>query len=678
MNNQENHRRHFIKQISIGSALLMTPEFTKAALINKKREDTLCFGETGASRYLKGIYRPEYRVLKKATPLKPIINPPDDFNINGVFLQQSSNSILANNTINYHWFDGDGKPCAIIFKEGLPKMVSRYIQTSKLQEEKKIKEEQDKGKLTNAQAYKKTSQGLYGPININQSFNAIVNKKLHLKNTANTDFFWHKPSNSQKGSLVATWYANTEKGKLNKDWRKKSPSAYSLTPQTLETLDGSVNERDDFRKRLSGTNLRGAPAHVKHDRRTNEAYFLDHHLHSNSVNIGKVSSLDGSISQLSNTLDLGRKIFFHDWFMSEIGVIIPATPFGPDRSLAIQKLKSNQKTQRRCFFTGEANAGKDIEPSRTLVLDEDSPSFFYFVARKSISKKSNSSQVLMKEGDIVKFKSPKVSFISHTINSWVDSNGDLILIASRMRDPAQSPEQTKKRFGLNSPSESPKMLETQFACDLYYWKLPLSELNEESIIRKNKDQDEALNLGKIDHFTSIKEEGLLLNIMNDFPRVNPNYLGYPSQFAYIAINSTSLLPGEEHNKLRFDKLMKIDLFDLVQNPRGDINHSNMNSFFDGENHKLLSFSPDSKSIVFGGEAAFIFDKKNSTSEDEGHLVHIIYDDGTQTDSSDPEAREPICQCRVYNARSFKEVGRWELPIRVAAGAHTTWIPGHEL
>ncbi|MEM7645862.1 MAG: hypothetical protein AAF203_03030, partial [Pseudomonadota bacterium] len=61
----------------------------------------------------------------------------------------------------------------------------------------------------------------------------------------------------------------------------------------------------------------------------------------------------------------------------------------------------------------------------------------------------------------------------------------------------------------------------------------------------------------------------------------------------------------------------------------------------------------------------------------GPSQHALSVDGTQPIATRPEDWVPECQCRVYDARTLEEVGRWSLKQRMAAGAHTLWIPGEE-
>jgi|GEM_PF-4973927 len=659
-------------------------KFTSAGMIFVRTSGALAaepedyfFGPTGTSRYLKGIYRPENTELTKPTEmLRTVQAPPKSFKMSGVFLQQSSNSILAEHTLNYHWFDGDGKPCAIIFNQGVPKMVSRFVATDKYLREKEIA-----SYSSNVEKYKNTAQGLYGPLPEGYTRNYLLKKRLHLENTANTDFFWHKPSDKKEGRLLATWYGNTEDGQIHPDGQNKSKSGYYLNPENLET-----QAHEDLRDKLDGTPLRGIPAHVKHDARTNDAYFLDHQLMSEDISIGHINPLDGSIEPLTNTLNLGRQVFFHDWFMTSLGVVVPATPFGPSKRMGAKKIASNSAVRRNCEKNGDVNNTKfgffDFDsPERTLVLDKDDPAYFYYVAREDDEQKR------FLKGDIIRFVSSNPSFISHTVNAWHDEHGDVILVASRMDKPGQSPEDTKNIFGLNSAKESPKMIHTQFACDLYYWRLPLSEVKPEDVIPKGSNPFERLKVSKMGHAIEIKDEGRLLNLMNDFPRVNPNYLGYPAQFVYLPINSIQVLKGENHNKLRFDKVMKIDIFKLLQGDMSDFNHQDLEqlqaksgSVYSANGHLFAEFADGKGKSVFGGEVAYmnsVTSGEGEEKEDDGYLVQIIYDDGN-SNYEFAEDRVTTCQCRVYSAKDLSVVGCWELPIRVACGAHTTWIPGADL
>ena len=158
MSKNQKSRRLFLKQSMTTAGV--TIGLLKTDILYAK--DIHCFGLPGQSRYLQGIFKPDHRELHQAQDLIPVISPPSDFKINGAFLQQSSNSILADFTVNYHWFDGDGKPCLITFKDGKPSITSRFVQTDKYKYEKTLADFYNQGSLSHNQVYKKAAQGLYG------------------------------------------------------------------------------------------------------------------------------------------------------------------------------------------------------------------------------------------------------------------------------------------------------------------------------------------------------------------------------------------------------------------------------------------------------------------------------------------------------------------------------------
>ncbi|MEM7645534.1 MAG: carotenoid oxygenase family protein, partial [Pseudomonadota bacterium] len=324
------NRRLFLKWSAIVGGTVVS-DSSQAASSPEERDFVSCLGELGTSRYLQGIYRPEAGELEE-TPLDSKGVHKLVPGLNGVFLQQSSNPLFPDLTLNYHWFDGDGKPTAIIFRDGKAYQVSRFIDTEKHLEEAKL---QATG-ASKEEIFNQIRHSLYGFLS-NQSIGKVLDEFLPFRNTANTDFFYHRPRNKRKGECWATWYGNTEQGVMTKKAEEKTRSAYLIDPVSLETKDFDQMDKD-IRWRLNGTRLRGIPAHAKQDTETNQTFFLDHHYLTDVVNVGEIDGETGEISHLCRPIRLGRPIFFHDWFMSDHGVIIPATPFGPSKMMGALKI----------------------------------------------------------------------------------------------------------------------------------------------------------------------------------------------------------------------------------------------------------------------------------------------------------------------------------------------------
>ena len=120
----------------------------------------------------------------------------------------------------------------------------------------------------------------------------------------------------------------------------------------------------------------------------------------------------------------------------------------------------------------------------------------------------------------------------------------------------------------------------------------------------------------------------------DFTRINDNYMGYKTRYAYAAaycVGRTNL----------FHELLKYD------DETGDIE---VHDIGDG---------------TFGGEAIFA-PKAGATAEDEGYVICFSY---CETDDT--------CECRIIDAQNFtgEPLARIKIPHRVPFGFHAGWVGG---
>jgi carotenoid cleavage dioxygenase-like enzyme len=139
-----------------------------------------------------------------------------------------------------------------------------------------------------------------------------------------------------------------------------------------------------------------------------------------------------------------------------------------------------------------------------------------------------------------------------------------------------------------------------------------------------------LNTGKV-------REEMLDDVASEFPRVNENLLGQPTQYGYTGKIANSPVP-------LFDGLIKYDL---------SSGKSQIHEFRRGS---------------YGGEAVFV-PRPGATAEDDGWLVTFVYD--TSEDAS---------ELVVVNAQDVtgKPVARVLIPQRVPYGFHAAWVSEEQL
>lgn len=130
---------------------------------------------------------------------------------------------------------------------------------------------------------------------------------------------------------------------------------------------------------------------------------------------------------------------------------------------------------------------------------------------------------------------------------------------------------------------------------------------------------------------------MLDDVAAEFPCVNENFLGRPTQYGYAGKMAKSLLS-------LFDGVIKYDF-----------NNGKSQTHEYGQGR-------------YGGEAVFV-PRPHGTAEDEGWLVTYVYD--TAEDSS---------ELVVVNAQDVNSepVARVLIPQRVPYGFHGTWVSEEQL
>jgi carotenoid cleavage dioxygenase len=213
-----------------------------------------------------------------------------------------------------------------------------------------------------------------------------------------------------------------------------------------------------------------------------------------------------------------------------------------------------------------------------LMFERDRPSRFGIVPRHG-----DNSQIRW-------FETPSC-YIFHTLNAYEDKD-EVVLIACRMSS-------TTILGSTNTDSDADIPL-------LHRWRFNL-------------------NTGKV-------HEEKLDDVAAEFPRVNENLLGRPTQYGYAGKMAKSLLP-------LFDGVIKYDF-----------NNGKSQTHEYGKGR-------------YGGEAVFV-PRLGATAEDDGWLVTYVYDTG-----------EDSSELVILNAHDVNNqpVARVLIPQRVPYGFHATWV-----
>ena len=189
-------------------------------------------------------------------------------------------------------------------------------------------------------------------------------------------------------------------------------------------------------------------------------------------------------------------------------------------------------------------------------------------------------------------------YVFHTLNAYEDAD-EVVLIACRM-----SSTTVLKADGSQTDPEAdiPR---------LHRWRFNLS--------------------------TGQVREEMLDDVAAEFPRINENFVGQPTQYGYLGKMGKGSLP-------LFDGLIKYDL-----------NHSKSQTHEFGKGR-------------YGGEAVFA-PSIGGTTEDDGWLVTFVYDENTETS-----------ELVVVNAQDItaEPVARVLIPQRVPYGFHGTWVSEEQI
>ncbi|MBD2343824.1 carotenoid oxygenase family protein [Anabaena subtropica] len=193
------------------------------------------------------------------------------------------------------------------------------------------------------------------------------------------------------------------------------------------------------------------------------------------------------------------------------------------------------------------------------------------------------------------FETPSC-YIFHTLNAYEEQD-ELVLIACRM-----SSTTVLGSNNSDSNADIPR---------LHRWRFNL-------------------NTGQV-------HEEMLDDVPAEFPRVNENLLGRPTQYGYAGKMSKGLLP-------LFDGIIKYDL------------------------HNGKSQTHEYGQGRYGGEAVFVA-RPGAKSEDDGWLVTYVYDHA-----------EESSELFVVNAQDVNSepVARVLLPQRVPYGFHGAWVSEEQL
>ncbi len=148
--------------------------------------------------------------------------------------------------------------------------------------------------------------------------------------------------------------------------------------------------------------------------------------------------------------------------------------------------------------------------------------------------------------------------------------------------------------------------------------------------------------------TGAVKEGPLDDTNTEFPRIDPNVLGWPSTLSFNQLMPEAVDGHIEGQCQTFDALVRYDT-NTGASQRWD-------------------YGPG----VYGNEAP-VAPRKGSiageTSETESYVVTFL------TDTNDWTSR-----CAVFEARDISRgpIAKVKIPHRVSAGFHSTWIPGEEI
>ena len=189
--------------------------------LEKKIED---YATATHNPYIGGPFAPVFEEIV-ANNLEVIGEIPQD--INGAYMRNGPNPKYTP-IGHYHWFDGDGMVHALYIQDGKAIYKNKWVKTIDYKKDDK--------------AGKALWDGVMGNMKNNE-----MNKRLPLKDTANTAVFFHNKY------LYAGWYMCGE--------------AYKMDPWTLDTF-GTTSFGDTLKT--------GIMAHVKVDQQTDEVMFFDY------------------------------------------------------------------------------------------------------------------------------------------------------------------------------------------------------------------------------------------------------------------------------------------------------------------------------------------------------------------------------------------------------------------
>ncbi|MBT8471201.1 MAG: carotenoid oxygenase family protein [Marinicaulis sp.] len=218
--------------------------------------------------YLNGLYAPvEKEVAAADLPVTGDI-PRDLY---GAFFRNGPNPSLPPKGM-HHWFDGDGMIHGVWFENSAARYANRYI---------------------GAQDFQANGSGSLG--GIFGSANDVPGRKVHYRDTANTDLVFHN------GNLLALWYISGQPVAVDVD--------------TLETIRTET---------FGGALPRNMSAHSKVDPDTGELVFFDYPLYEPKMWTGTVSA-KGELTHF-HEIDLPGPRLPHDMGMTENYVILHDLP----------------------------------------------------------------------------------------------------------------------------------------------------------------------------------------------------------------------------------------------------------------------------------------------------------------------------------------------------------------
>ena len=204
-------------------------------------------------------------------------------------------------------------------------------------------------------------------------------------------------------------------------------------------------------------------------------------------------------------------------------------------------------------------------------------------------------------GDAIRWFEAETCYMYHTINAW-ESGDEVVLVGCRIDNPLAAPVD-----GVTVPNIDVLRLQPY----LHEWRFNL--------------------------VTGAVRERALDDVMTEFPRMNNERLGRPTQFSYNPRIA-------EQPELLFDGFVKYDTGTGVGTAHG---------YGDGR---------------FGGETVFA-PRIGANAEDDGYVLTFVTEAGTG-------ASEVI----IVDAQRVEDgpVARIEIPQRVPIGYHAWWVDASEL